>query len=283
MKAIGLTLTALTLGALSAGAGIIAYESFDYITGAASSVNTVGASITDANANSMNGGYGWTDTWQDYRAFGTGIGNVLSGSFGFSDGSNSVVSDGNSFQLSSFRGIARQVGGGSLASGTYYFSFVLNRNADDTNETFIRLTGSLNQNDRLLTLKQQGTDQLQYRIGGGASVSIGTLAAQNNFVMAKFDYDGSANLSNLSIWLNPTDLTTEANNTALVSGLSGSGSSIGYVLLQRDGGGNSARLDEIRLATSWSDAVTAVPEPATYAALLGALALGGVLWRRRRG
>jgi hypothetical protein len=28
--------------------------------------------------------------------------------------------------------------------------------------------------------------------------------------------------------------------------------------------------------------VTAVPEPSTYAALLGALALGVVMWRRRR-
>jgi len=40
--------------------------------------------------------------------------------------------------------------------------------------------------------------------------------------------------------------------------------------------------DEIRVADSWSDAAGIVPEPSTYAAILGFLALAFVFVRRRR-
>jgi len=43
-----------------------------------------------------------------------------------------------------------------------------------------------------------------------------------------------------------------------------------------------AEFGNIRWAGSYSDALTAVPEPSTYALIFGFLTLGAVFYRRRR-
>lgn len=90
-----------------------------------------------------------------------------------------------------------------------------------------------------------------------------------------------------AVYVNPSDLTIEANNTAYLThtwtSVNAETDTIAAVNLRQGGAANSAAVlvDDILISKTFSD-VTAVPEPSSIAlAVLGGLALLGCLKRRK--
>jgi hypothetical protein len=271
MKAIGLTLTALTLGALSAGAGIISYDGFDYpvATGVPAS----------------NGGIGWAAGWQ---ANGTDVGEMLAGSISSGDATFDASSTGNRLSWTNGAngdGWSRQLAASRSGTDTTFFSFMLEYDRTTATESFYFGLDTQIRNPRSwaatrFRLNRNGVDTSQTLIeqyNGSAWVQVGSTlnVDTTNPTLVVFSVD--AQNDTLNLWLNPTPSSTAPS--ADVSGAIAAGS---FNWVNFAGEWNNWKLDEVRLGDSFGD-VTAVPEPATYAALLGALALGGVLWRRPRG
>lgn len=92
-----------------------------------------------------------------------------------------------------------------------------------------------------------------------------------------FDSDGN---ETVSFTLNPNSLTENTNSWTTISrNLGVTEFNTFGVFANRNANGTLA-LDNIAIADTWN--AIAVPEPSTYAAILGLLALGVVAYRRRR-
>ena len=112
-------------------------------------------------------------------------------------------------------------------------------------------------NDNSTTVYQSSTSDITY----------GT----TNFIVIKL-VSSSANNWNGSVWVNPTAGTsTEPTATGTFSGITCS-SAIQQLALLNRAGGNTLTFDEIRVATTWADAVSYVPPPPSVPTGLGATA-----------
>ncbi|WP_221032826.1 PEP-CTERM sorting domain-containing protein [Actomonas aquatica] len=196
-------------------------------------------------------------------------------------------------------------GSGDLSSGTYYYGFsfrVDDSGSISTNNTVQAVTGF-----------RQGT------VGSGTyALSFGifrpSTATQNNsgvpntstsqFAVGFFDgasLNGSTN--SLTSWGSALDRGTnyravisfdlENNGAELwIDPTSSSSSSItltgitsdtrGIFLRQASGSHGDVYFDDVLVAQSFEGALSAVPEPSTYAAIAGAAMLGFAVYRRRR-
>jgi hypothetical protein len=87
----------------------------------------------------------------------------------------------------------------------------------------------------------------------------------------------------LNMWVNP-ESTDFGDDTAYMTTTGISTSTLGAVYIRGVSldAGESFSVGAIRVGETWGDVVTAIPEPSTYAALAGLLALGVVAYRRRR-
>lgn len=264
------------LAAPLAQATLIVYEGFDYGTGSISGGNGTPLSV---GATQLNGGTGWDGAWVGRNAE-TAFGNITSGSLAYSD----LETEGNRITVGSFRDVSRDFDS-ALGEGTYYFSVLLGiGNSSGDERTRFRITQDGNQNGIFeVGFGYSGSDpaSLVYRTGGDTPVTAaGTGISGTNLIVGKFDLSATGVMSDITVWLNPVDLSNEVANTATVSINPSIGGGAGGVRLTRTGGTESGVFDEIRFGTTW-DAV-AIPEPGTYALLGGIFALGLVLIRRRR-
>jgi PEP-CTERM motif-containing protein len=120
---------------------------------------------------------------------------------------------------------------------------------------------------------------------GSSVLNFGT---SYQLVLAYNDVTGTLN-DTFSLYLNPTDTTTEANNTAyLTSGYVGTGAeqtTVSAINFRQGTAANAPTLtaDNLVVGTTFSDAaVFPVPEPSAVAlSILGGLA-GFVVWKRRK-
>lgn len=113
----------------------------------------------------------------------------------------------------------------------------------------------------------------------GERTRVSSVGALADLILLKIDYDAAKGSDQLSLWINPSLTGGEENLGMAMVELSGLdlGSFDGVRFYA--GSGVIFNLDEFRLATTFD---TVVPEPSTYAFLLGVGALGVVAWRRRR-
>jgi hypothetical protein len=120
-----------------------------------------------------------------------------------------------------------------------------------------------------------------------ASALSGWTDSDTVFMVGKIENNGAGSGDDLlSLYLNPS-LSSEPASATVSTGVGTDGwfpsDSLSSLLLEADlvGQAPATFFDEILIGESWGD-VTPVPEPSTYGLALGALALGGVMLRRRR-
>lgn len=127
--------------------------------------------------------------------------------------------------------------------------------------------------------------------GTGAVLTYGSTALDFGVdyqVVTAWDFVAGASNDLFSIYVDPID-PTRANNTAYVSNVvwgssSAEPTSFGFASIRQGGASNAPTLtlDNMIVATQFSDVVTAVPEPSSLA-VLGLIGVAGAVVRRRRG
>lgn len=113
--------------------------------------------------------------------------------------------------------------------------------------------------------------------GSGGVIADASVVLNTDLVLgALFSVDGSNIVNGISVWINPTLggdglPTNPANQSWSITGT--------YDLTAQ----NLFKLRAQNMPTTIDNiSIIAVPEPSTYAAILGLLALGFVAWRRRK-
>ncbi|MCD8481976.1 MAG: PEP-CTERM sorting domain-containing protein [Verrucomicrobia bacterium] len=169
-------------------------------------------------------------------------------------------------------------------SGTVFFSFAFRVDSLPTATTY---SFSLANNNTFYAasvwLRTSGT---QFEIGlSNRSNSAVTYASDLLDAGSTYFLVGSYDLENFTseLWLNPDSSTFgSAVPTSTLSATGGTDlATISQFLIRGANGSPAMTMDELRIGSTWAS-VTPIPEPSTYAALFGLLALGFVAWRRRR-
>ena len=123
--------------------------------------------------------------------------------------------------------------------------------------------------------------------GAVTSTSAGVFTIGQTYLLVAHVHDTNM----VDLYLNPTDLAIEANNTPAITATLTTfttGAALTAIQLKSEtqlpagsGGPNISKFDEIHGATTWQDAfATTIPEPGSAALLIGGLAM--LSFRRRR-
>lgn len=290
--------SALLLSASTASAQLLVYEGFDYATG------------TD-NIPTLNGGIGFTGAW----GAGGGTESVMAASLGYTD------SLGNILQTSGGSGYFTGSPGATSMSRTFtargdgtttWISFVAERFGPDfywaasvqfrsgeTGAATEKLAiGEVSENNATVGADAANNWWSLYNQAGlnatTANSADGFLITDQSFVVLRVDNTAGATDS-VRMWINPTlwvdgSSLLPDDSSALVT-LTGLDLTFDRIrIFSRQGGAVSGTtyapsefaVDELRLGESFASVATAIPEPSTYAALLGGLTLGLAAWRRAR-
>ncbi len=277
------SVAALLFSAANTNAALIAYEGFDYAGG---------QSLT---AVTENGGTGWAAAWEQgvtgvpgIPVSGTGMSlNFSQSPVLINDGSSHIFATGNTANK---RDLATGV---NMGSSTLYATMLIRSFIDDDQSgggSLMRLeffdgagaTGNMRGNvgidngalfvsaasggfspasgDSLSDAFQDETTYLlaMKRTGSGISASL-------------IEADGDLST------LEPEPTSWQVNHDGLT------GVTFNSLRLIMNGTDTGLRADELRVATSWDDAVAgmAIPEPGTYAVMMSLLCGGLVFYRRR--
>lgn len=177
---------------------------------------------------------------------------------------------------------------------TFFFSFLVNHNSGD-NFLWLAFGNSAVDDNGIVSalLQNQNIDgapqpRLRSRVrdtAGGQTANGGTAAYDmgNNItrlIVGKVDFGGLDANTSITLWLDPTSLTEAGNaaSTHINAGRNMGVAELNTLWIRKGGNDGNAFVDQIMIGDSWEAVV--VPEPSTYAALLGLLALGFVAWRR---
>ena len=164
---------------------------------------------------------------------------------------------------------------------TIYLSFLYQKGAGNASYQCLELYNGINTidtNSDATRAFQGGSRSNDYNFGVGnpaGSVSLGVSDTAVHQFIVKFDLSATPGADRATVWL---DAKTETG------GIVTSGLNLAWDTLSlADYSSFTGSWDEIRWGTSFSDvAASAIPEPSTYAALVGALSIGVVVLRRRR-
>lgn len=182
---------------------------------------------------------------------------------------------------------------GASSVGEFWGSFIMNtsnssgdaalslfQNASPNSSTGALATiGMVNSGDaRLISGRTMDVN------GNNGLVTSTASATQQNFYLFRITIDTNAGaVESGTFWINPT-LTSGMGLGDLGAGFSAIFNNTGLDSIAAIGlyttGTNAAVFDEIRLGTTLADVVP-VPEPSTYALLLGITSLAFVVYRRR--
>ncbi len=299
-KVAKLSLAALTLASAlpSAHATLLSSESFS------DSGYTVGSMLQDKN-NSLTSPTiaGYTGNWIDQAvdSFGDANPKIISGSLVYSDSSYAATA-GNSVGVIAGGGNATNSGRvqrlfdssltvTSSTTGTIYMSFLFQTASTGSYQSLSLYDGwvgsgaaDLRRNFDLGLIS--GSDStVRFNAGATgvaktAAATTGVTASNVNLYIVKFDLSATAASDTVTVWVNPTLGAGDPSSGGIV--LSSQDITFDRLALS-DYSAGAATWDEIRFGTTFADVTTsAIPEPATYAALLGAATLGVAVLRRRR-
>jgi hypothetical protein len=305
------TLLALAAGmwlasgaALQAQAGLLAADSFDY--GLTNGAMLFGQAPTNST--------GFTGTWA--WSSGTGDAQWRTGSLSYTDRkSASIIGTGGHLHLSGLAmgnvfmrlDYSQATIDAINANGGAFFSFLSQRTGPTTvDDAFLKPDGTntlypRNFGMRLMTTSNSASATIgQGSYGGGgtrnhldewAVANFDTVAyaptgadfySDVSFVVGKVDFVTNT----ISLWINP-DLDDVMVNDGFVSATdTGNGVSQWLALGLEAGSDGTPRrgaefvFDEFRMGTTWE--AVGVPEPSTYALILGLLAGAFMLIRRRK-
>ncbi len=282
----------------TAQAQLLAYEPFNYSPGAFFA--TSGGTATTATG--FTGNLAW-----DYGTTSASI--LQSGSLSYTDGASMALATSNNyyenghgrlsstFDLSGGGPFAAYLESGRIGANgtTIYLSFIYQKTTTSTAgyagglELF---RGGYSDPGRILSLNTwTGHSIADYHLtvgeganggswGGGAASStnadLGFVTAAATFFVIRIDF--GAGTDTARIYANPLLASEPGSATGQVTA---SDLSFDRIANSNFGGAPSGYLDEIRVGTTYSSVATAVPEPATTAALLGVAALALAALRRR--
>ena len=162
-------------------------------------------------------------------------------------------------------------------SGTTYFSFLARDNSNRVSGLALN-PASTNVNDTFNVILVSSSDEVRLR-NGGTNLDTGSAGAGDSFYVGRIDWNSSGSDDTFKLWVNP-DTTTDFEN--ITPALDHSTTDFGTDFSTLGVAAWSAGLlDNVRLGSSVGD-VAVVPEPASFALILGLGCVGGSLFLRRR-
>lgn len=178
-----------------------------------------------------------------------------------------------------------------VSSGTLFYSFALNVSTAPTAASYMfgLATGDTNYGATVWLQASGAGYQLGISNRSNATTTYAPTVyalGQTVFIVGSYTFNAGAGDDSSSLWINPSAATfgDDAIPSATVTVTGGTDmTALSQFLIRGANGSPTGVFDELRVGTTWSEVTTAaaIPEPSTYAALLGALALAGVVLRRR--
>ncbi len=273
-------LLALLLAALPARAALTVYEGFastNYTAGQLSGQSpTVTGFVTNAwsgNTNISAGGASQALTYSNIISDNTG-GSYSTAVGGKTTRAMSTILGGNGVSGTNTYYISLMMQVSTVASNNYR-AFELESQFNNRNFQFGAAadTDSINWGMRVTT----ATTTYLTNVSAVTAVTNETV-----FAVLKLRYSSAANDDAVDLWVNPSDLSSEAGSTNFVtiSGFDFLHNSAKNIVFSSYSGTGTASWDEMRVGSTWAD-VTPVPEPSTVA-LLGLTGIAAIAYRIRR-
>jgi hypothetical protein len=274
----------LAAATLASQAQITVIESFNYTPGAVGSTAATGTGLTG----------NWGNFWFNNNVSGSSDAAFISGSltapsgYGYTPSNNRLAydpadSNNNSAAFVEFAPADKLDFG---ADATFYVSFLVR--AFNNGSTRAELEFQTDTGVNVFTIGETGAGTGQLNLNGTASSGAMDTGSPNaigtdNLVVLRIDALAAGNDTlSASFWTSGVDtISTEPGTWDVTTSISSSDLVSGIAARFEDGFANlDVSFDELRIGSSFA-AVTAVPEPSTYALLAGFLALGLVMVRRR--
>ncbi len=268
------------LGAAStASASLLAIENFEYDVG--------------TGLSGQNGGTGWPDAWGGTWSSTGGSSTIGSGPLvypgHFASSGNRAVIDASSGTVATPRALPAGI---DTTSGSLYFSYLTRRTADT--ERTLNFSFAVGGNERFAfgQINDTGGNFGVFAHNNMTGTGSGTVFADDPIafelnevylIMGRIEFGFDGDNDRVSLFVNPTPGESESNLTPYMQWDQYDLGDIDRFRVFAGGATDLAasggEFDQIRFGTSF-DAVV-VPEPSTYAAIFGALALAFAVYRRR--
>ncbi len=182
--------------------------------------------------------------------------------------------------------------GSTTSANTVFYSFAFQLSALPTATTYSFALSTGNTNYAAPVWLRADTGGVGYNIGlsnkSNSTANYSSSVTSLNttvFIVGSYTFVTGTGNDTSSLWINPSSSTFGGSApSASLTAVGGTDQAdISQFLLRGAAGSPSGLFDELRVGTSWADVTpAAIPEPSTYAAILGGVALLGVAARRRR-
>ena len=259
-------------------AELIAYDSFTAGTDQAAGEYT---DVVDGNYRLQSGQNpiitGFSGSWQS--SGGTfRMGTAPPSSLSYTDGASATLATAGNSIYRSATGISYRSFDSSLINfavdRTYYISFLLQVTDVSKQARIVLGQDAQDWRDPAIRIDSNGFTLRQ----NGSNTKIADIDTNTHFAILKVDVNSAGTGHNLELFWDPT-LSSEGANVATNAGFNGAIPT--NILLSSKNTSGAINFDELRIGTSW-ESVTPVPEPSTYALLIGSLVMLFVAVRRRK-